>query len=389
MGKGKPNVAIFWDRMGGITEAKIAGAEVKHLNRLGVDTDLLLIEPCISTKYEHFLAGIKITSLQDYAPKIFRKSFRIPGFSFLSSSHILSPVYSPLALSKKYDILITHQTFTCFTAYSLRKYRDIPYLAFIWDPISYILPRIYVNASLSRFLPILIPLGTKLDRTVSDAAEAVILPSNYHVKLMKSLTTKPIKIAYPGTDPATKVPDERGKYFLSVARWERGKRPFFLLDVLERLKEKGNGMELSMVGRWKPPELRETFLRDAKRRDLLNQVKLYGHVDEMTLQKLYFGTRALIHPLTESFGMIGLEAAAHGAPIIIPRGSGVTDLFKHGVHGYFPAEGDVAGYVEHIERLLFNERLAWKMGYEAWSVAKQYTWENHTNELIKILRGFV
>jgi glycosyltransferase involved in cell wall biosynthesis len=389
MSKTKPRIAVFWDRMGGITEAKIAGEEVKQLNNVGINTDLLLIERCPPNKYEHFLSGIAIENLQDQAPAIFRKNFKIPGFSFLSSSHIFSPLFSSFTLTKKYDILITHQTFTCFTAYSLQKYRNIPYLALIWDPITYILQKVYVDASLSFFLPILKIMGYNLDKIISSAAKVVILPSRYHLNLMKRITDKPIEIVYPGTDPAIKIPDERGKYLLAVARWERGKKPFFVLDVLEGLKKKGVTPTLSMVGRWRTQKLRENFLKDAKRRGVEKQINLFGHVNEIMLKKLYFGTRVLLHPINESFGMIGLEAAAHGAPIIIPRNSGVTDLFKDGVHGYFPMEGDVNGYVENIARLLTNERLAWKMGHKAWKVSKQYTWKNHANELKKVIQRFI
>jgi glycosyltransferase involved in cell wall biosynthesis len=62
-------------------------------------------------------------------------------------------------------------------------------------------------------------------------------------------------------------------------------------------------------------------------------------------------------------------------------------LFIHGVHGYFPKEGDVKEYVEYLAELMSNERLAWKMGYKAWKVAKRYTWEMHAERLVKVIKG--
>jgi glycosyltransferase involved in cell wall biosynthesis len=97
------------------------------------------------------------------------------------------------------------------------------------------------------------------------------------------------------------------------------------------------------------------------------------------------GARALIHPTEEAFGMTGLEAAAHGAPIIFPRGSGVTDLFTHDVEGYFPGEGDLDAFASGVKELTLNERLAWRMGQAAWNVAKNYTWENHARRLSEVL----
>jgi glycosyltransferase involved in cell wall biosynthesis len=86
--------------------------------------------------------------------------------------------------------------------------------------------------------------------------------------------------------------------------------------------------------------------------------------------------------------MIPLEAAAHGCPIIIPKRAGVTDLFTDGIHGFFPDEGDVEGFAVSAAKLVANERLAWKMGYDAWNAAKEHTWDNHAKTLAAVLERY-
>jgi glycosyltransferase involved in cell wall biosynthesis len=202
---------------------------------------------------------------------------------------------------------------------------------------------------------------------------------------MRKLTDKPIKIVYPGVEVAEKIPEKRGDYLLAVARWEHGKKPFFYLDLLERLKEKNLLCDLVMVGPWKNRSLKLSFLREVKKRGFINYVKLYGPAGKDELIRLYQGARVLVHAVTESFGMIGLEAAAHGCPFIIPKKSGVTDLFNHGIHGFFPQEGDLDGFVKYVEKLVSDERLAYRMGYEAWKVARKYTWEKHAKDLLNVI----
>jgi glycosyltransferase involved in cell wall biosynthesis len=202
---------------------------------------------------------------------------------------------------------------------------------------------------------------------------------------MRKLTDKPIKIVYPGVEVAEKILEKRGDYLLAVARWEYGKKPFFYLDLLERLKEENLLCNLVMVGPWKDRSLKLSFLREIKKRGFINYVKLYGPAGKDELIRLYQGARVLVHAVTESFGMIGLEAAAHGCPFIIPRRSGVTDLFNHGNHGFFPEEGDLGAFVKYVEKLVSDERLAYRMGYEAWKVASQYTWDLHARNLAKVL----
>jgi len=87
----------------------------------------------------------------------------------------------------------------------------------------------------------------------------------------------------------------------------------------------------------------------------------------------------------DSFGMMALEAAGHGCPIIIPWGSGVTELLQHGVHGLFPEEGKMSEFVASAETLIADESLAWSMGKEAWDIARQYSWENHAKNLLQAI----
>lgn len=378
-------IGIFMDQLVLGSSPKIAGEEVNHLKRLGVDAELLLIRRGMPPQCRDFLTTVRVRCLEDYLPKVFRTNFKFPGFSFFSFFHMTCPIYAPLTLKREYDVLIVHFTYTCFTAYMLKKIRNIPYIAFIHDPITHILRKVYSHSFPSLLLPILTTLGTNMDKFISNSAEIIILPSKYHLNLMKELTETPIKVVYHGVEPIEKIPKERGDYFISVARWEQGKKPFFLLDVLDKLKNKDHQVMLLMVGPWTTQSLQTRFLKEAKKRNLLDQIKLCGQVKEKELTRLYLNSRALVHPVSEAFGMIGLEAAAKGAPVIIPKQSGVTELFVHGIHGFFPEEGDADEYAEYISRLAFNERLAWKMGYEAWKISKQYTWEKHAEKLLEVI----
>jgi glycosyltransferase involved in cell wall biosynthesis len=373
------------DRLPSGSFPKIAGEEVRQLNKLGVNTDLLLIRREIPDKDQEWLNGVNIECLEDRLPSALRVNFKMPSFSFFSSFHLTAPIYGPLALKRKYDLVIAHGTYTCFTAYSLKKIRNMPYAAFVWDPISYILGKVYSDTLLRHIFPLLCSLGEKMDELISDSSEVVILPSRYHLDLMKKLTGKPVKIVYPGVEAAKEIPEKRGEYLLAVARWEHGKKPLFYLDLLEKLKEDDLLCDLVMVGPWKEFSLKERFLKEVEKRGLIDHVRLYGAAGRDELRMLYQGARVLVHAVSESFGMIGLEAAANGCPFIIPRSSGVTDLFTNGVHGFFCRENDLVAYSECAEKLISDGELAVKIGYEAWKTAQRYTWIKHAESIIKVI----
>jgi glycosyltransferase involved in cell wall biosynthesis len=384
----KNRVGIFMDQLAPGSFPKIAGKEVKYLNNFGVDADLLLIKRGVPMEYRELLEGLDINCLDDLVPIISKTNFKFPGFSFFSLFHVTAPIFTPFVW-KEYDIIVAHATYTCFTAFALREVRKIPYLAFIHDPITYILHKVYSDPALSHFLPFLIPVSTKIDKIIADKAEVVLLPSKFHLEIMKRITKKSIEVVYHGVDSSKKIPNRRGDYFIAVARWEPGKKPYFLLDIFDTLKSRGIRVKLLMIGSWKTQSLQADFLRKIRKLGLSDTVKLFGVASETELKKLYLGTRALIHPVTESFGMIGLEAAAQGAPMIIPEKSGVTELFTHGIHGFFPKEGDSSAYLEYIEKLALDKQLAWNMGFEAWKIAKQHTWKSHAEKLENVLSRYL
>lgn len=363
---------------------RIAKEEVTNLQRLGLNASLLMIKRGGET--DDTVKGLKTDFLEDQSSILSKSGLKVPGFSFFSAFHLLAPLLA-VKLKIRSDLLISHGTYTCFTAYVLRKTKGIPYLAYIYDPMTYILRKAYSDASLRYVSPFLIPMAERLDRLIVNSSEAVVLLSKYHLNFIRRLTDRSIHIVYPGTEVAERIPTERGSYFLAVARWEKGKNPFFFLDLLKNLKRNGERVTLVMDGSWKPQSLRADFLRGVNRDDLQREVILMGPSTKGNLLTLYRGARALIHATVEAFGMTGLEAAAQGAPIIFPKGSGVTDLFVDGVHGFFPDEGDLDGYATAVRQLNLDQQMAWKMGSAAWNVAKDHTWKEHARSLSTVL-GF-
>jgi glycosyltransferase involved in cell wall biosynthesis len=199
--------------------------------------------------------------------------------------------------------------------------------------------------------------------------------------LNKIITSRKIDVLYPGCAPVASLPRTRGDYILAVTKWDMGKRPSILLEVLERICR----ARLIVAGNWVQQSTLDTFLKKVKRKGLTEQVEVLGPTDQKTLRELYLGANVLIHPIFEAFGMIALEAASHGCPFIIPKRSGVTDLFTHGIHGFFPTEGDIDEYANYVQALISDKLLAWKMGHDAWEVSKKYTWKDHTIRLEKII----
>ncbi|MEM3833358.1 MAG: glycosyltransferase family 4 protein [Thermoprotei archaeon] len=385
-------VALLVDELPTSSAPKIVGEEAYHLERLGVKCDVYVLKYKVSEIPPVHAESINLKHLDENLG-LLRKicEWRVPSFSFFSLYHIAYPCILSGKASKvlaKYDVVISHFGSTLLTSrLSLKRTMKAFYC---WDPLSYIFEKAYMESWSKVKRKVLSSIGSHLDKWLLSKFDMIILPSKFHLqRIMNFNINKPIRVVYPGTDVTRSIPKERGDYLLAVARWERGKNPFFFIKIAIKLKRDfSKNFKIIMVGPWSSHITLEEFRKSAKKADVFDVFKIVGPKYGSELKELYIKARCLIHAKTEAFGFTGLEAAAHGCPIIFPKGSGVTELFIHGEHGYFPKEGVTEEYAEYISRLLDDERLAWKMGYEAWNVAKNYTWENHARQLEDVIKRY-
>ncbi|MGB3345718.1 MAG: glycosyltransferase family 4 protein [Candidatus Humimicrobiia bacterium] len=369
--------------LGGVT--KIASEEVRYLKKLGYQVDLLVL---LRTKRKKFInlidSEIKIKFLSDKFPKIFKKYFKFPFFYYFSSFHITSPFIINRAIKKNdYDLIIAHGTYTCLSAIGLFKKVKVPFIAYIWDPVSYILRRVYSNTRLRFFFPILKPIAYFVDNIIVKNSIATVTGSEVHYKNLKSFDENKIFIVYPGCKEINNYNNNKEKFILSVTRWDFGKKPEFLLEVMKRLKNEYN---LIVAGGWLRDKQKSKFEKAIITENLSNKVKVLGYVSNNKLERLFSKAKVLIYPNFEAFGLTGLEAASFGCPIIFPKGSGVTDLYEHGKQGFFPEEGNVDEFVKYLNIILYDDDLALEMGKSAFKIAKNYTFYEHAKNLSKIIK---
>lgn len=87
----------------------------------------------------------------------------------------------------------------------------------------------------------------------------------------------------------------------------------------------------------------------------------------------------------EGFGIVYLEAMAHGKPVIAVRGEGIEDVVKHGETGLLVKPQDVDSLIEAMEYLLSHPEDARVMGERGSRlVLEQYTWEKNAEKTMDI-----
>ncbi|MDA8292626.1 MAG: glycosyltransferase [Actinomycetota bacterium] len=77
---------------------------------------------------------------------------------------------------------------------------------------------------------------------------------------------------------------------------------------------------------------------------------------------------------SESFGLVALEAAACGVPVVASAVGGLTTLVDEGRTGYLVERGDARRFAERVATIWSEPELAGRLGAAAAERAKAYTW---------------
>jgi D-inositol-3-phosphate glycosyltransferase len=114
-----------------------------------------------------------------------------------------------------------------------------------------------------------------------------------------------------------------------------------------------------------------------------HQVRFMGSVDQATLAGyLSLAAVCVVPSYTESFGLVALEAAACGTPVVAARVGGVPSIVKDGLTGFTLISHDPGQYAERIGRLLLDEELRRCFSRRSRLVAERFSWKETVDRLV-------
>ena len=173
---------------------------------------------------------------------------------------------------------------------------------------------------------------------------------------------------------------------LVVGRIDRGKGLDLLLGALKLVK---HPFRLIVVGVGKDLNRCRVL---AQRLGLQQKVEFVGRMDRSDLSEWYRRALMVAVPCRapETFGLVALEAMAHGRPVVAFRVGGLTDVIRHGETGFLVEEQDQVAFANRIDCLLRDPGLALEMGRRGVeSVKSHYSPDRHLAGLVTIFRQAV
>ncbi len=387
-------IAILGDEIAPGSSPKLMGWPARKLKELGVDCEIIMIIDKghwhkHKAHFDYHLNSVKVRYLMPLFPKWVQKhNFKFPGMSFFSLHHVNSWIWGYRGLKKnEFDMIIAHCQYTSMTARNILKNCGIPYLFLIWDPSTFTAKKIYKSRFGWKF-PILYCFAWLLDRLAVMGPKAIITSGKFHHETFRKFTKLPLEILAPGCFVKESLPpfSEREPMILTYDRWDIGNIPNLFLDILEQMDRKD--VVLTIGGFWHPESMLEEFKSAVSHRGLEERVRFLGPLNEDMIMELSSKAMVHVHPVHEAFGMQTLEAAGCGCVGVIPAGSGVADIFEHGVSGFHPPPDDLNAMVACINKLFNDPVLTESMSLAAWEVARNHTWLDYAKTLKNIVEKY-
>ena len=221
-------------------------------------------------------------------------------------------------------------------------------------------------------------------------SSAIITPSNFVKKRVENLNIDKnnINVIYESAEKISQKPSEltdlnNKKYLLYVGRVQPHKNIYGLIKAFDLLKKSNPNLKLVITGKHGQEYKR---LINALAPTTKANIVFTGFVDEQTLRWLYENAEAYVFPsLSEGFGLPGLEAMAHGCPVVSSNATCLPEVYGNGAHYFDPTNVD--DMANKIQQVLSDKKLREELMKKGYAQVKKYSWEKMAKQTLNVYKS--
>ena len=242
------------------------------------------------------------------------------------------------------------------------------------------------------------------EATIIECSDAVLASCSVEAEQIASLyggEPGRIRIVPPGVDHAFFGPGHRpqarralglplsGRLLLFVGRIQPLKCADVAIETLAELLEAGSEpYRLVVVGGPSGPHGEKSLqcLHDiADARGVREHVHFIDPQPHELLSSYYRAADVCLVPSrSESFGLVALEAAACGTPVVASAVGGLTTLVEHGRTGFLVEDPDPGAYAAAVRRVVDEPLAAERLSTASVLMARRYTWRAAAKTLVEL-----
>lgn len=154
-----------------------------------------------------------------------------------------------------------------------------------------------------------------------------------------------------------------------------------LVEAFVRLKQSQPHLRLVLVG--KKEQYFEKLEIIAKQTPVSDDIIFTGFVSDAELKWLYQHAEAYVLPsLSEGFGLVGLEAMAHGCPLISSNATCLPEIYGDAALYFDP--NDTEDMVSKIDTVLTDKSLQKALVKNGYIRIKKYSWKRMAEQTLAI-----
>lgn len=122
----------------------------------------------------------------------------------------------------------------------------------------------------------------------------------------------------------------------------------------------------------------------ALRLGVADRIRFLEPVTHAELPDLYRAADVVVVPsASESFGLVALEAAACGTPVVATDVGGLRLTVRDGVTGYLVGTRDPSSFAAALSRVLADPSAAERLGANAVELARRFPWSRTTDGILE------
>ena len=171
---------------------------------------------------------------------------------------------------------------------------------------------------------------------------------------------------------------------LCVGRLAPEKGFGYLAQVAQRLAQLGVSFRMVITGGNRNPAVEEEVrgffapIRD--------RVVFTGFLEGAALARVYASADIFLHcSVTETFGLVVLEAMACGVPVVARDAGGPSEIVRDGKSGFLVQQDDLDAFVNQTLSLIQNHDLRSRMSSASRTIAENTTWKRINNRVAQQL----
>lgn len=188
--------------------------------------------------------------------------------------------------------------------------------------------------------------------------------------------------------PAEKLPGITSPFILYVGSAFPHKNLQGLIAAFETLQKTQHKLKLVLVGKKEFYYQELEDIAKAAPSPVYSNIIFTGFVKDSELKWLYQNAKAYVFPsFSEGFGLPGLEAMAHGCPVISSNATCLPEVYQDAAVYFAPSS--TKEMAEKIELVLTHPTLADELKIKGHDLLKQYSWEKMARETKTVYEGLL